>query len=127
MRERLNQFNLKNKDGKAPMSDDRMNTPPQNATIPTGRVNHLKIDLPEEDSDAESDMSYENNDDNIQHGEYSDSEMDDNMLPQPSVSSCKALLQNPKINSSMTQTNSKYEKIGTEDMNRISSFRLKIE
>ena len=125
MRERLNQFNLKNRDGKAPMSEDRMNTAPQNATIP--RINHVNIDLPEEDSDTDSYTSYQDNDDNIQKGEYSDSEMDDDMLPQPSTSSCKTLLKSPKTNSSMTETNKMYEKIGTEDMNRISSFRLKIE
>ena len=102
-----------------------MNTAPQNATIP--RINHVNIDLPEEDSDTDSYTSYQDNDDNIQKGEYSDSEMDDDMLPQPSTSSCKTLLKSPKTNSSMTETNKMYEKIGTEDMNRISSFRLKIE
>ena len=114
MRERLNQFNLKNKDGKAPLSEDRMTTPPQDATIP--KANHGNIAV---DSDSDNDEE-----DNIQEGYYSESEMDNDMLPQPSVIACKI---SPKTNSSLTENSKIYPSIGTENMIKISSFWLKLE
>lgn len=64
MRDRFNQFNLKYKDRKAPMSGDRMNTPPQNSTIHKKKsCNYIY----REESDTESSTSSENNDeDNIE-------------------------------------------------------------
>ena len=124
MRERLNQFYLKNKDGKAPISEDRMNTLPQNATIT--RTNHLNTDLLEEDSDTESYASSEDGeDDNIEKRYYS--EMDDDMLPNPSVNAFKTLLQSPKTNSGMTNATKIYAHIGTQNMNKISLFPIKLE
>ena len=120
MRERLNQFNLKNKDGKAPLSEDRMTTPPQDATIP--KANHGNIYIPEVDSDSDNDEE-----DNIQEGYYFESEIDDDMLPQPSVSAYKNLLVSPKTNSSLTESSKIYPSIGTENMIKISSFWLKLE
>ena len=114
MRERLNQLNLKNKDGKAPLSEDRMTTSPHHATIP--KANHGNIHLPKVDSDSDIDEE-----DNIQEGYYSESEMDKVMLPQPSVGVLKII---PKINSSLTENSKIYPNIGTENMNKISSFRL---
>ena len=73
-------------------------------------------------------MSSENSEtDNIEEGYYSESEMDDDMLPNPSVSACKTLLKNPKINSGMTEATKIYASIGTQNTNKISSFWLKLE
>ena len=79
-------------------------------------MNHGNINLPEVDSNSDIDEE-----DNIQEGYYSESEMDKGMLPQPSVSALKII---PKINSSLTENSKIYPNIGTENMNKISSFRL---
>ena len=53
--------------------------------------------------------------------------MDEDVLPQPSVSSLKTLLINPKINISPTEKSKICSSICAENMNNISSFWMKIE
>ena len=104
-----------------------MNTLPQNVTIP--KKNHVSINFPKEDSNTESCMPYSNcEQDNVQEEYYYDSKMDDDVLPQPLVSSLNTLLLiTTKISSSLIEKSKVYSSIGTENMNKICSFRLNIE
>lgn len=88
----------------------------------------MSTDLSGEDSDTESYTSSGNNDENnVEDGCYLESEIDDDILPNPSVSACKTLLKNPMINSGITESTKIYTSIGTQNMNKINSFWLKFE
>ena len=134
-RERLNQYNLKNKDDKrVDVSEERLHTPPQRPTIP--KTNHVNVvqnlddnhdhemDIKDEDyntgdEDGDDTYKYEDEIENEHYGE-------EGMLPQPNVSSLRTLrnttISRPTVNhGKMRSANPR------ENMNIISSFRMKQE
>ena len=129
-RERLNQYNLKNKgDKRVEVSEERLTTPPQGPTIP--KTNYAKVTF-DDDYDSEKIAADDDNtsdtdeygdvyDNAIENGEYEE----DGMLPQPTVSALRRenkVLPSPNINHGNSQTTNI-----KENMNVINSFRLKQE
>ena len=113
------------------VSEERLGTPPQRPTIP--KTNHVNVTF-----DDEYDLERENADgeDRLEDDEYSDEYEytdtidkgqydEEGMLPQPNVSSLRRkpiLLPYPTVNHGNSKTT-----IIKENMNVISSFRLKQE
>ena len=126
-RERLNQYNLKHKDDKRlEVSETRLEKAPQRPIFP--KTNHVNADLIEGD---ESDKDEESQNEEYDHEEY-DHEIDDfaeeisdneDILPDPIVSSLKGCVEDPIINQGKTVKKA----ASSENMNRISSFRMKQE
>ena len=131
-RERINQYNLKNKgDKRVEVSEERLSTPPQRPTIP--KTNHLNVNFAdgyelekgtandENSLGDEEDVKEYEYDDAIEREEYDE----EGMLPQPTVSSLRRkniMLPRPITNQSTSQNIDV-----KENMNVISSFRLKQE
>ena len=128
-RERLNQYNLKNKnDKRVDVSEERLNTPPQRPTIL--KTNHVNTDLNE---DEESNQEEESQDDGYNTDVYADYEddiengiyEDEGMLPQPTTSSLKIdTLKKPIVNHGKIK---EAQVNPSDNMNIISSFCLKQE
>ena len=129
-RERINQYNIKNKgDKRVEVSEERLSTPPQGPTIP--KTNHVNVTFDDEydlEKETADDKNISGDDEYNEEYEYGDAiEMEEydeeGMLPQPNVSSLRRKIKifpYPTVNHGQT-TNIK------EDMNVISSFRLKQE
>ena len=79
LRERINQYNLKNKSDKVTPNKDRLEIPPQQPSIP--KINHVNNNVDGDENQTE---------DIIDQDYYSDIDLDDDdTLPQPYVKSSK--------------------------------------